>query len=119
MSLFQHGVLRRLVALLMFFLMFSCIVGEDLFALNSCSEDSAGPSLDLKSAATTLSSSCEGAGSKGSDDRDHDCLCCCHHVLPQRCFEPGLAWTISHLNPTPGIALPSVDLFPPYHPPQA
>jgi hypothetical protein len=110
--------LKRVVAMLVILITGVCLV-EELFALNSCAEE--GGNVDFGSLASVIgrSQGPEQSPPPGSSEGDHDCFCCCRHVIPGAFFHPEQNWSFSFLEPTPNSAVMSAYPSPPYHPPQA
>jgi hypothetical protein len=117
MNSFRGTTLKRLVSLLLISLTCLCIF-EDLFALNSCGED--GTLALPQSRAMVLSQTASSQQPSPTDfsDKDHDCFCCCRHVLVAGFPHPIQILSVSFIDSTPLKAVPSVDLLPAYHPPR-
>ena len=118
MNFLRTTTLKRFVALLLISLTGLCIF-EDLYASNSCAED--GATLLSESRALTLSqtSSSQQSSPTDSGDKDHDCFCCCRHILVADFFQPIQMLSVCFIDSMPLKAVPSVDLLPAYHPPRA
>lgn len=117
MSFCYTKSLKRLVALLVVSLTLLCLV-EDLLALSRCDEDRG--SVDFAEAnmggsQSQASESCPPNSSEG----DHDCFCCCRHVVPGVVFQADQNWSFSYIEFAPNKTTLSAPLLPPYHPPQA
>src|SRR6266480_6062370 len=91
----RHGILKRVVALLVISLTCVCLA-EDLFALNPCTEER-GP-LVSGNGNLVIRQSPQQSSSPSSTDGDHDCLCCCHHVVPGVIFQPDQNWSFSFIE---------------------
>ena len=66
----------------------------------------------------SISNSSDSKSPSPGKSSEHDCLCCCHHVVPQDIFQPNVFLTASPINPDRVIVSLLPDLFPPYRPPR-
>jgi len=92
--------LRRFVALVLLSLTFLCIF-EDLFALNSCAENGPSPLPESRPLALNQTAKSPQVSPTDSSDKDHDCLCCCRHVLVAGFFQPIQVLSVSFVDSTP------------------
>src|SRR3990172_1040738 len=108
MNHFRAPALKRFVALLLISLTCHCIGFEDLFALNSCGEDRA--TLFPESRALVMSQTAGSQQPSPADcgNRDHDCFCCCRHVLVAGFFRPIQILSVSFIVSDPLKAVSSV-----------
>jgi hypothetical protein len=118
MRFFHTATSKRLVAVLLISLTCLCIF-EDLLTRNSCGEDGTPPLPQSRALALSKTASSQQPSSTDSSDRDHDCFCCCRHVLLVGFFQSVHVVNVSFIDSTPLKAIPSVDLLPAYHPPRA
>jgi hypothetical protein len=118
MDSLRSVALKRFVALLLISLTFLCIF-EDLFAFNSCGEDETPPVPQSRAVALSPTAGSQQPSPKDSSDKDHDCFCCCRHVLVAGFFQSMQILSLSFVDSNPLEAIPSVDLLPAYHPPRA
>ena len=117
MDSFRSTTLKRFVALLLISLTVLCIF-EDVFALNSCAEDGTPPFSESRPLALSPTAGSQQPSPTDSSDKDHDCFCCCRHVLVAGFFQPIQILSFSFVDSNPLEAIPSVDLLPAYHPPR-
>jgi hypothetical protein len=118
MNLCYANSLRRVVALLVVSLTCFCML-EDLFALGRCAEDQEEVGIGRHAPVISQERSPEQSQHSSSTAGDHDCLCCCRHVVPGAFFHPQQNWSFSYLESSGNTTALSAYLFPPYHPPQA
>lgn len=111
--------LRRKVSLLLVLLACFSTSVEDLFALIPCGED--GGYAPYESEASALGKMPDSHHSPRADtgNNDHDCLCCCHHIVMGSSFRLTLVCGITFLESRSTSKVPSVDLFPLCLPPRA
>jgi hypothetical protein len=119
MNLFRPSRSRRLVASLLIALTCLCIGIEDLFASETCGEDAVLSFGELRALTVAAAEDPQQPSPANSGDDDHDCLCCCRHVVASGFFQPSRALNFSFITLIPGDVGSSVDPQPPYHPPRA
>jgi hypothetical protein len=118
MSYCSTNSVKRLVALLVVSLTLLCLV-EDLLALSRCAEDQGSVAFAEVNMAVNRTQSPQQSCPPNSSEGYHNCLCCCHHVVPGVFFQPQQNWSFTFLESAFNTTILSADLFPPYHPPQA
>ena len=117
-SIRTRGIRFNVSWLLIFLTCFS-VGAEDLFALTPCGEDAdyalfGSEALNVVQPPDSTHSSRTDRG-----ENDHDCLCCCHHIVVGNSFR--LTWIsgISYIESGSLAKVPSVDLLPLCLPPRA
>ena len=116
MSFRRGRHLKLAVALLLVSYTFLEAAVLDLVVPGLCKEDQ--NSFHALSQLLSISSASHSKSPSPVNSTDHDCLCCCHHVVPQAIFDPDVFLTASPINPD-FVLLPLLpDLLPPYRPPR-
>jgi len=118
MSFCYTNSVKRLVALLVVSLTLLCLV-EDLLALSRCAEDRGSVVFAEASRVVSQTQSSQQSCPPDSSEGDHDCFCCCRHVVPGVVFQADQNWSFSFIEFASNRTTLSAPLFPPYHPPQA
>jgi len=117
MSFCYTNSVKRLVALLVVSLTLLCLV-EDLLALSRCAEDRSVVFAEASMAVSRTQSSQQSCPPNSSEG-DHDCFCCCRHVVPGVVFQADQSWSFSFIEFASNSTVQSAPAFPLYHPPQA
>ncbi len=118
MNTYLPKSLKSAAALVVMALTCACLA-EDLLTLSRCAEERGPVFLGGSASAVGQSQSPEQSRPPNSSEGDHDCLCCCRHLVPGVVFCPAQNWLFSFLESSQNQTARSAHRFPPYHPPQA
>jgi hypothetical protein len=115
---FRCAIAKRFVALLVISLTCLCLA-EDLLAVSSCAEDRRSVVFAEATLAISQTQSAQQSCPSHSSQGDHDCFCCCRHVVPGVVFQADQSWSFSFIEFASNGMVLSAPALPPYHPPQA
>lgn len=111
--------LRLKVSWLLILLTCLSIGAEDLFALNPCGEDGGYASYGSETLTVVQLPDSNQSSRTDPGENDHDCLCCCHHIVVGSSFRLTCTSVISFVESGSLAKVPSVDLLPLCLPPRS
>ena len=110
---------KRCVALLLVTMVCLCLGVEDFLAPDMCGEDQSSPLSKPRATALLAAQGMQHTPVKDHGDDEHDCLCCCHHLLTPPSVQSAHALKSSILTVIPGELVSSLNPRPPCHPPRS
>ena len=119
MIYFRASSSKRFAAFLLIVSICLCLGVEDLLLPEACGEDRSEPLTQERSLVLGAAEGTQQGYPAASGDEDHDCLCCCHHLITSGSFLPIHILNRSILVPIFGEVVTSVTSQALYHPPRS